>query len=360
SSLDPSADKFGGLIEFHLFKKRLLSLYWLFPSLGFFFLPLIPALVDIISLHLRSIKNLLLFVLTTIGLSYWIYKLDVFPLGNVFYLEGLYLKTDFRINFSLLDNVLIRVIFSVLIALSLILLFIYFFKDFKKYCSSVVSSNVIYKKIYYFMFSLLFLLSSFIFVSSDFYERYLLPVFIVLLLIIASYKPSLTSNKPHTSKIFTYILLFIFAFTSILLNQDYMENTRLRWQIARAISKDIGLVTDIYVAGPYGKYMKALVNEDFTGLAKSDPSGNYSCYVQEYTLDPEDSLVFDVTNSINNKMDELLPINKAPDTRKNNEIPRVKKNLAELSYDYGYKSYIYNLVGKSAGVGGWCEPVSQN
>src|SRR3989344_5486969 len=86
---------------------------WAFPYIGF-------SLSTLLISYLLSKNREVKFAVLTGGavLAYQIFKLDIFPMGNVFYVEGILSKTDFVQNLHLFDNSLFKIILSLIISTS--------------------------------------------------------------------------------------------------------------------------------------------------------------------------------------------------------------------------------------------------
>lgn len=368
ADLSDTTTRFGGLILPEDFRARIFTLWWVLPYLGFFTLPLLPAL-------LNKLNKKLWLVVIPLGayLAYLFYTNDVFPMGNIYYLEGLYTKSNFRINLSLLDNLPLKLFLSIFNAYYVVVLLAYLLKN--------LLSRRSYNPTSVFLLLNFLLLLSFVLYSSDYYERYLLPSFIPLMLLASIF--ILEDNKIATSASFkdmlsgvqfirvhyfigledkirrfrtlvSILLLGLIIFSTVSLNHEYMTQSRIRYSLADKLAEETGLLTEIQTYGPYGKYQKLLRSGDYSGIENTNVSGNYKCFVQKYTLDTGSKILY-VVGFVNNWFSNTFGEYKVPGAKKDREIPRVKNNIEKLMYEEEYYSILYNPVGKRAFVGAWCD-----
>lgn len=160
-------------------------------------------------------------------------------------------------------------------------------------------------------------------------------------------------KKLPLHRIFLISIAFLFIVVT-LLQHEYFSHSRIRWDQARLMKVETGLVTQLHVEGNHTKYSYALKTGNLTGKQGFLPSGlNYKCYVQKYTLDT-DSKVLAFTQGIDNILQKKIENPKIYKSSKNSKISRVKNNLDKLTHNDEYFSPIYNLVGKKAFVGSFC------
>lgn len=285
-------------------------------------------------------KNKYLGILTAVFLPI-IYMLDLFPIGSVFYIEGLMLKSNFSHDLSLFDAILTKLAIGAFIAFSL----------------SVVLFNLVKLAIAkikvqldeYTLFILLTFLGSVgvLLLINDFYERYLIPATFSLLLL------GVISSKVKVTKI--GILGFVILGTLTYVNQlEYLSVNSLMWKQAYKLQQLTGHTTSIYASDVYTKYTYAQEQNDYTGMLDSKPGGlEYKCYVQEYTLE-SDNILFKLADTTEEVLGGIVKNPRIYDSRKP-QVKRIKKNMDKLIDNEEYFSPKFNLVGKRAFVGSWCD-----
>jgi len=321
------------LVQRNQFAFRLrLMLYSLY-YLPFFSFPLILSLRLAIS---KKIKYVLLFI--SIFLAIPLYKLDIFPVGNVFYVEGFLAKSNFRSNFSIFDNVLFKSFLALLIACACVK-FLYMLWTLRiKITSEILFLGLVTLG----MFCILFF-------GNDIYDRYLLPTFFSFLLCIG-----IMFVGKFAFDIRRYVLGAVFLlFISVVLQHAFISQTKLLWVQAIQLQQKTGLISQIYVTGSYAKYYKAKKLEDFVGSVRTGGVTEYKCYVQQYTLDST-LPVLGSLNSLDAFLQKKISNPKIYASEKTHGLPRAKKHLDAFIYNAEYHTPLYSLVGKKVFVGSWC------
>ncbi|MFC1755826.1 glycosyltransferase family 39 protein [Patescibacteria group bacterium] len=309
-----------------------------FLSIYYFPLFMFPLFFGIKTKQKKVIFSIFLVVLTLV-----LYNLDIFSVGNVLYIENLHTKSDFKTNFSLFDNIFFKLGLSALIAFSFTKL-IYFLKRFmvkgeQKKCSL--------EKEDIFLLSLFVLNFGILLISSDFYDRYLLPSFVCLLILFLKKHKELI--KVDWRVVGSVVLLVL---VSIVLQWEFSTKTRVKYQQARLLTEKTGYYKQIDLDDTYRKYAVSVKENDYTGLIDTKVFDK-ECYVQEYTVDTDCKLLKFVQN-IEDKVDKKIIGKKKPLGVNKKNIPRVKNNLDKLVYNQEYFSFLYTLVGKKAYVSSWC------
>ena len=349
----------------------------------------------------KFIKQFAPFALLFVFFYKYFYGFDLFPLGNVLYIEDLYTKSNFRSNFSLFDNVVFKSFMSLVFSYS-VSTFIYYFakalyKTFdsnspfdvlKTYISGFFTKKVVTaktKKIFWLLNFLqsknestqisqktaitLFLIATGIFnylillISSDIYDRYLLPSFVCFLIaFLYNNHSQFVLNSVDASKNFRAFfstnkllaaLTLLLIFISLVLQWEYSQKNNLMYKQAFAISEQTGAVKQISLNDTYLNYAISKAENDYTGTIERK-SFEYKCFVQDYTLDSENSFFKSLARLHDNVTDKYFDNPKPYNFKKKNNLPRVKKNLDKLIYNDEYFSPLYNFVGKRAFVGSWC------
>ena len=305
----------------------------------FFSLPLILSVKDKFVLKTR-----LLTILATLPISFFIYKYDIFPIGNVFYVEGLLSKTGFRTNFSLYDNVLFKVVLSFFIsfALAKLISIVYAYSTngigFLKRLTSVYLFLV--------LCFLGFLITSLL--GNDFYDRYLITAFYFFIILLCIFVSSL--HKLNAKKL--YVITALFIFFSFSLQYEFFNVTREKWAQAFKLQEITGLKTGIKVNNEYLRF-NYTNKESFRNNKNSKPVGvEYKCFVQDYTVETNSRFLM-FLQKVDNLTMTYIKNPKIYDFKREN-LPNIKKNISKLIINKEVKSPIYNLVGKKEFVGSWC------
>lgn len=277
----------------------------------------------------------------------YLYNFDFFPIGNVFYLEGLYTKSNFKSNFSILDNIFFKVFFAILLS------YVYAtfltkiiqnskFEKLKVLLTTLPRNETLFLYLNAFLYYIILL------ISSDFYDRYLIPSFIFIFIIfIEKFKDKIKVSKMN---VFCLILLIFMSFS---LELEFITVTKLKYIQAQMLQKDTGYISQINLNNTYLNYAISKNKNDYTGLIERK-SFEYKCYIQQYTLDGNSILLKQIQN-LEEYIDTHIISKPKPYNTYKKQLPKIKSHLNELAYNKEYFSVIYNLVGKNAYVGSWCD-----
>ncbi len=343
-----STDFLKGLISPEKLISRLKDVWMILPYFGYFLLPL----SFYTFIRLESSKAKFRIMALSVIPAILLYKFDVFPLGNVFYLENLLTKPNFQLNLSIFDNVPYKILLAYLTSLGLVYLFYYLYKHTILSLSRVRLTTV---QLYLLTSSLLMLAS--VFISSDFYDRYLLPFIVLFVLFIGTlFEKSLHVIKTKYSKLPITLIVLLFVFSTFALTHEYIVQTRVRWLLAEELRNVTGYTTQIYVDSTYGKYMNSVIRKDFAGLDSGDPISDYVCFVDNYTLESPGS-IYRAISTVDGLLEDVLTKPRVYESRKVQGLPKIKNNLEDLMINVEYRSLLYNLLGKRSFVGAWCEDV---
>ncbi len=276
----------------------------------------------------------------------YLLNFDFFPVGNVFYLEELYTKSDFRSNFSIFDNVFFKIPFAALLGYVYANFITKVFLTAKNIKPKVLIKKPLNKELLFLAINAIVYLLILL-VSSDFYDRYLIPSFIfVFLIFLNKYKDNIKITKNSV------ICLILFIFISFSLELEFSNSTKLKYAQAEKLQKTTGYVSQISLNDTYLNYAISKDSNDYTGLIERK-SFEYKCYIQQYTLDG-DSILLKQAQNLEDYVHRQIVSNPKPYKSNKKQIPRIKNHLDELVYNQEYFSPIYNLVGKHAYVGSWC------
>lgn len=332
---------------------------------GFFTYPLTLGGSIILNKSLKYQRILLFIIPVAIGvlLGIWIYKLNLFPIGNILYFEGLYAKATQIRDLNILNNNLIKLVVSVLSGMSIIQVAIIMVFAIKERKTTFFSNlrlnygdphNSINLKdlsrnsgVIFFIFNTFLGYLFILLLGNDMYDRYLLPSFVSLLALLL-----LNRNQYKTNYRITTILLFSYIIISYCLVFDYTTTIRLRWETAKEITKATGIKTKILVDGTFAKYKSAEKMKDYTGLVYVDSAADYIC-VTEISHDKTDTIS---SNIIRYPSKWIKHVFGEPEEikAKKSLVPYVEKEKKLNIIKKHYYSPIYNLIGSVNTIEGWC------
>src|SRR3989339_160920 len=319
------------LIRIRDIPSRIMELLTFVIYFGFFLSPLVYAVKPL------SKKNSLLTLLLAIPLVYLTYKLNVFFVGNILYTEGLYAKHEPVLVLNILSHQTTKVLLSLIIGVAsakfLVLLL--------KYKPDTTN--------FFLGLTVLGSLSILLF-PNDLYDRYFLPLFIATLLYLAY---NIGKTPLNTWKAGGFLLLL--AGISVILNYDYFNTIKAKWQTASDITSKTGVKTKIYVNGTFTKHVVTKKTGDFTGLTYIDSLANFLCYTE---IEPTEknptalSKLLENTDLFLLKSFGLPP--KIQEQRKKLSIPVVASENRNVVAEYTVSSPLYSLDGTEIKVVGWC------
>lgn len=335
SFLWPKFGSNGRFLEFKDFGIRLRSSLY-FPQ--YFFIFLSPVFLGIRGM-LKSTKVKIVALVITLVSAYTLFKTDLFPLGNVFYIEELYAKPDFRSNFSLFDNIFTKSALALPWGFAFSKIVIFLFGKFRE-------RKVLLSRVDAFLISSFALNLAILLISSDIYDRYLLPSLLFLLIFVFGK----IGEGDRLSKKFVFFSITVFMFISVFLQWDFSAKNSLMWKQLENLREKTGLSKQISLNESYTNHISVRESGDFTGLKERGGGFDPICFIQDYTLGTSSPFFKRVENStLFKRVKDPRPL----DVRKKT-IPRIKNNLDKLIYNEEYFSILYGAVGKKAYVGSFC------
>lgn len=322
------------LVESKYIGKKLKFMLFSLPYFSFFIFPFLVSIKTNISKWFW-----LLIIPLSFALSWQIFKLDLFPVGSVFYIEELYSKSNYRFNLSLFNNIPLKLFISFIIGYSLIKLLSLLFTIKTKLKKEDLPQ----------MFLTLVMLGAFFinFFANDYYDRYLVPSIFSFIMLFIVWKKDFLLERRFLISLGVFILVFI----SFVLQFEYFQQTKLRWKQANYLQEKTGLVSGIFVDGVYAKYSNAKKEGDYTGAVVRGGSTEYYCYVIKNT----DGKGFKLLGFIEEKLEKRIGNPRIYDSRKPEGIPSIDKHMDELIMYDEYFSPLYSIIGKRAFVGSWCD-----
>ncbi|KKS31425.1 hypothetical protein A2380_03505 [candidate division WWE3 bacterium RIFOXYB1_FULL_43_24] len=279
-----------------------------------------------------------------VPVAYLLFKTDLFPMGNMLYIEELYAKSDFRANFSLFDNIFTKLFLAFVWGLGFSKILFYLLPRFRK----IADRGNLRKPEVFILFAAALNFGVLLF-SSDMYDRYLLPGFLFSLLFVfgrlgAGYQ---------LNKYCVYLSILLLMVISVALQWDFSARNRLMWKQLENLRQKTGMSTQIDFNDTYINHITVRESGDFTGLESRRGSFDPLCFIQDYTLDssfPFSKKVESLGRVISSKGLE----NPKPLGVRKKTLPRIKNNLDSLTFNEEYPSVLYGLVGKKAYVGSFC------
>jgi hypothetical protein len=304
-----------------------------------------PLLIFPLLLGIKAKLSRLWLGIFTGAIFLFLLHFDIFPIGNVLYIEGLYSKSDFRSDFSFFDNIFFKSGFSLIVAYSISKLILFAVSKSKTIAGSVSK---------YFdavdLFLILNIVFNFLvlFISSDFYDRYLLPAFVSFFILIIK-------RLQHRFDVtrYTVLGLIVLIFITLSLPLEFSARTSLMWKQARALTEKTGLIKQIDLNDTYTKFNTMVKLNDYSG---KDLPGEFEkkCFVQKYTAEST-SPFWQKAEKFEETLDSKFHIRRKPyKSLKKTNLSRASKNEDKFIFNEEYPSVIFNLVGKRAYVASWC------
>lgn len=244
---------------------RYLVYLFMFPYFGLFLFPV-----------LKKPRFNIFIAASSLFIAYVIFKFDVFPIGNVLSLGGIYSKTYGSFAGTLFDTFVFKILISILSGFGCV----FFVLSAYRYLRSKHKYDFL--TISLVLMIALYLLSNL--AVSDVYDRYLLIPFVFVVLSLAKeFKSSI-----NFSEISVLVLLFVFSFT---LSFEYFLNKKISYALASSLIAENSKLSRVRVDDEFGKYHKSVESNDFTGLIYVHPEEETKCVVHKiYSLEKESNI----------------------------------------------------------------------
>lgn len=237
----------------------------------FVFIYLSYFLIPIQFIHKYRLKLQELVPLTLVGsvIAYLLFRYNIFPIGNVLYIERLFAKTDYISVMTLFDNKVFKVAFSVLLGLN------FSYLTYKTVRTSHFNLAALFtpKKLSYASLCLLMFLVAF--VAQGSFERYFVNFFVLSTVFYyinyAKEIPSWRSFLP------TFAVLWLI---STFLVWDFFSAEGLKWKIANVIQPQIRATENLHLSGTYLRYSHSIKQPDPYKLQVNRREKNFRCQIQ--------------------------------------------------------------------------------
>ena len=188
---------------------------------------------------------------------------------------------------------------------------------------------------------------SILFLPEDIYDRYALffVLFVVIYLV-----------KNFKIKKLSYIGLFLVLVTGFVLNWEFFKMRDLQYTQAYDIKDKTGMISSIYFVDTFAFYEESMKHKDYVGIRTDYTLGTeYKCYVQNYVLEDETSQIYKITSGFEDLSEKVVENPHMYNRHKKDGIKNIKKHQDELIHNQRYFSFLYDLVGKQAYVGAFCD-----
>lgn len=338
----------------NLFVSRITSPLTL-PYIGFLLLPFTTPL------FLKQ-KNILKLANLAVSapISYEFFKIDIFKIGNLFYLEGLYARLLVNIRENLFNNTPFKLFVAYLISVSLISILFFMteglvrkLKETNRFEKIKLKNKL--KHIDAVDLTLVLLMLGFytIAVITDrVFDRYLVDFFVVLMIYVVL---KAQEKGFRVNKICIFMALFICSIT-YLLSFHYYRDTQLKWKLAnKLIDMGVGKY-EIFIDNAYARATYMELKDNYDGRYAAKPQ-NYRplCFVQEYIKQDKNLINLFITY-VNNRA--VVRKYFSNPTVLNAGLLKEKSNHFDstdmLIFDEQYSSPVYNLLGKKTFVRAFC------
>ncbi|NMB91986.1 glycosyltransferase family 39 protein [candidate division WWE3 bacterium] len=328
---------------------------WVLPYIGFYLLPFSVVLFGKINNKLKA-----LIMILSVPLSYLIYKINIFKIGNLFYLEGLYARLVVNIRQNLFNNVPFKLFLAYLISLSLITLLIWIIQSLVSKRSSLEKKNfkINLKSITKDLNTLTLIVSIIgffliVMVTDRVFDRYLLNFFIFLVILVSYI---FSKNRLNLNS-YSLLMCILISFVTFLVTFDYYRGNQLKWVLANKLSTEYKVDKyNIFVDNVYARTMYMYKMQNYKGLYPAKPAEYHPfCFVQEYVRQKDN-----VINKLVNSFEGRGFVKKYIENPKisNAGLLKEKSNHFDstdiLIYDVEYPSPIYNLLGKKMFIRAFC------
>jgi hypothetical protein len=303
---------------------------------GFFLIPIVLSKKFIFSSN-RFVQSVILGFAALLAAV--IVKSDVFSVGNILYVEGLYAKNSDIVFFNALNNWVFKLILSSLMSLSTIVLVVATFTKYLRARSETLT----------FLLLLVIGNMAILCLGSDLYDRYLLPSFVSALFLFAL----MTKEDNTTDRAVAVFLTTGYILFSFLLVFQYTLEIKTKWLLAADIEKAVNVKQKKLVDGTYTRYVKSRKNKDYTGRTYIDSNEHYLCFtsLEEHTPLPDATVKLRTSNE---QYSLILGIPQTPSGYKYVEGKMPSKDNVRYLKTYDINLPAFWILGIDTKVTGWC------
>jgi len=325
----------------HMFK---LAPYLLI-YIGFFTAPLVLLYVSLLE------KRTLTFALVgSFLLAPFLYAKDIFPIGNVFYLEGLYGKSNFVHNLSLFDNIPFKIFIALEISFVLLISIFLILKLFAAFRREIDTRKLLLALTALGMYAVVF---AGVFAAGDFYDRYFINGYLLTIILLGIFS-TFIKRIPYKSSIFALVLL---SFITVFLSWDFYSSEEIRWNVGRRLQEEKGLYNSVFVNGTFTKFMHYNVFNSPKDVYAPVSSGlTYECFVHFYTRLNKNNLLYSFLHRFENSRTLNKYITNPPiyNSKLSAGVEPLGWHWNDIEYEITYFSPIYSLLGIEPVVASYC------
>ncbi len=284
----------------------------------------------------------------TVFLFQIFYRADIFKFGNVFYPEGLMIKSNYFHHLTLFDNNIFKTFLNLVCLIS-------FFSVSAGIFTSRKSIRTPFLR--YFLIIFIFLLIP-VLIYEGFYDRYLINGLVVLVITVLYW----FSVAPNTEKLInlkmSYVLLSLYCLYGAFLVQDFVVTTKTEWKEAGKLQQARQLGNKLFLSGTYTRFNYVFSKINSITLNQPIPTGiSYQCYVQK-TVEPNQTNIF---YQIINRVETSRTVNnffKNPGIFEEKKLPGFRpptKDQSKIVSKIQINVWSETLVGNKAYVVTYCQ-----
>lgn len=276
-------------------KDSIFVLPFAFVYLSFFLLP-----TQVIHKHKLSLKKLIFLIPIGLLFATLLFMFDIFPIGNVLYIERLFAKTDYVSVITLFDNKIFKIIISTMLGINLAMLGYKTLKETRITKSFLLSSE----KLTY--LALCLLMFGVAFIAQGSFERYFINFFV--LVTIFYFINYVQQDSTWQSFVIPFAILWTM---STFLIWDFFAAEGLKWKIASTIQPQIRNNENIHLSGTYLRYSHSIKQSNPYLLQVNRREKNFRCQVQRLYRGG-DSKLFELVSKVE-KSKKIRKFLKNPD-----------------------------------------------
>lgn len=324
------------------------------PYVFYFLLPV----TSVMFLKLRTREKIASLALS-IPIAYKFFKIDVFKIRNMFYLEGLYARLLINIRENLFNNTLFKLFLAYLISVSLVTsLFLFaryiirIFNRRKELKKTLKIKNNTYDLNSVLLFVLIVEFYIVAVLTDRVFDRYLVNFFIILMI----YAAYLLNKSNFKINALAVIMLAFTIAVPYLMTIHYYREMQLKWDLAAKIH-ELGVPKyRIFIDNVYARAMYMELTDNFDGRLTAKPANYHPiCFVQEYTTQKK-NILNDLINFV--EMRAIVQRHFKNPTVTEAGILIDKSNHFDptdiLLFSEEYKSPVYNLLSRGTFVRAFC------
>jgi len=336
--IHPTSLSLLSVINYHNIYDKLIDIWKEIPYLALYLSPFI------IFLYKKTGKfKKILATFFGLFISVFIYQENIFGIGNVLYIEGLYARGYPILRDNLFNNLLIKHILAYSFSFIFVLLCFFLFKNISYFKKDKNSLIILFT-------SFVYLLSTFL--AGVTYDRYFI-YFEIFFVVFFMYLLNILNTRPEKNVLF---ITSLYAIISVFYSIDFHQDLKIKWKFAYELSQERNIkLEEVFVQETFLKYAYIEKLQDYAGLYKIKPDyPEYKCFVSN-DISVKKTIFGEVIFLISRILDKANLIDNQGIFEYGYNAGQLKQcRDCKILKEEAYFSPMYEVVGISKFVKGYC------